>query len=166
MGRQFHIKAPGCDPIIIDLKDNESVTVRISDGPRAFDRPDLPTTFIIDGHRWTDTEFFLLDWSKGEMRLNDSFTVELVEGSSAATPLQKEELYIVPEMHCRFCRKKQSEVRYLIDWSPMASICDKCVETCQQLVDDGKTSKGSDNLIIGSKRAQSLMRRKRKPRKS
>ena len=62
-------------------------------------------------------------------------------------------------MHCYFCGKSQSEVRYLVDWAPMAAICDKCVYACQGLIDERKKSKNSDTLIIGTKRARSLMMR-------
>ena len=165
MGRQFHINMTGRDAVIIDLIENESVSVRIDNPPRAFGCIDAPTNFDISGLRWTDTEHFHLGRHTGEMQINDSFTVKLIEDNQAPTPLERDEKYIAPKMHCDFCRKKQSEVRYLVDWSLMVTICDECVEACQDLIEKRRASKNPETVIIDSTRARSLMKEPR-PRNS
>jgi len=160
MKRQFHIQAPGREPIVIDINDKESVNIRVDTAPTAFGHVG-PSTFRIDGLRWAGKDHFHLGWGAGEFALNDIFSVALVEDNLTATPLEKEERYTAPEKNCLFCHKTQSNVRYLIDSGVLARICDECVAKCQRAIDERKFTTGSDN-VISVKNKKAWWRRKKK----
>lgn len=146
MKKQFHIKAAGRDPIIIDLNGNEGVYIHVDSNPTAFGQDKAPD-FRIDVLRWAETEHFHLGWGGGALTLNESFTVTLVESDAPATPLEKQELYIPPEMACNFCRRKRSEVAYLVQASYLAKICDECIARCQRAIDRRKSTLNPDKII-------------------
>ena len=139
MKKQFHIKYNDQEPVVIDVIDDESITISLDQPPTKFveGKEKIPKTlFRIEGLRWRNDEHFHLGWLEKEITLNDTIKIQLKENDSKATPLIKEEKYIEPEKECSFCHKKSSEVKHLVEKDFMARICDECVKLCQQAIDE------------------------------
>ncbi len=45
-------------------------------------------------------------------------------------------IYVGPPCYCSFCGKGQKEVRTLITGPGAVHICDECVETCTQILEE------------------------------
>jgi ClpX C4-type zinc finger protein len=60
---------------------------------------------------------------------------------------------VEPPLRCSFCSKKQDDVRKLIA-GPSASICDECIEVCNDILDDSLFTKPeSDPAVSAAQRA-------------
>ncbi|MEE8716140.1 MAG: ATP-dependent Clp protease ATP-binding subunit ClpX [Coriobacteriales bacterium] len=44
-----------------------------------------------------------------------------------------------PELHCSFCGKPQSQVAKLVAGPNGVFICDECIETCREMIEEGKS---------------------------
>ena len=141
MKKQFHIKVTGTEELVIDLNDNESVSVHIDNPPIKFQKEDLPLpTIRVDGLRWKDEQHFHLGWMEKNIEIGDEVRIKIVESNKQATLLNKEEEYISPEEKCSFCRKKKSEVEILIEKDFMARICNECVDLAQTAMDEHRNA--------------------------
>jgi hypothetical protein len=136
MKKQFRIQINAEPPLRIDLNANEGVYIRIDNNPAKFaEAGTLLTSFHVEGSRWTEDEYFTLEWGKRTLTPTDRVSIHLVESDEAATPPETEEKYVTPEKECSFCEKKASEVQFLVDGGLMARICDECVKVCQGVIE-------------------------------
>ena len=136
MGRQLHLDRSDCEKLVIDLVDDESVSVQIDCGPKAMWKGDLPLMRLkVDGLRWRDDEHHHRGWIESALDIGDSVVVTIADSNENVSKLTKEELYVEPEKDCVFCRKKSSEVEVLIEKDMFARICKECVATCQEILD-------------------------------
>ncbi len=143
MGRQLHVGRSGSDNLIIDLIEDESVSVQVDCGPEAMWKGDVPLMRLkVDGLRWRDDEHFHLGWLECALDVGDSVTVRILDGNEKTSSPTKEERYVAPEKDCVFCRKKASEVEVLIEKDMFARICNECVATCQEVLEQ-RASDGS-----------------------
>ena len=54
------------------------------------------------------------------------------------------------DLRCSFCDKDQNAVRKLIA-GPRVSICDECVEVCNDIIADDNKSSGAAEIHVGSR---------------
>ena len=141
MGRQLHLERSSFEKLVIDLVDDESVTVQIHCGPKAMWKgDDQPLMSLkVDGLRWRDDEHHHLGWHESALDTGDSVVLKIADSNENASELTKEELYVQPEKDCVFCRKKSSEVEVLIEKDMLARICNECVAVCQEVLDQQKS---------------------------
>jgi len=135
MRKQIHIRASGKESIVIDVLDDESISVDIDTHPNHFLPEPAPPTFAVTGLRWRDGKHYHLGWITQPLNLGESVHIEYSSADAAPTPLVQEKEYIAPENTCSFCGKPASEVEYLVEHSLLARICNACVEICQTEID-------------------------------
>jgi len=137
MRKQLHVTVSGQLTTVIDLHDDEGITVRIDHHPFRVEKQNGPLSIVtIDGGRWRDGKHHNLEWDSQALDPLSSVTLAFVEGDAEATPPTKEELYVRPEKECSFCHKKASSVFTLIEENDLSwsRICDECVDACYDLV--------------------------------
>ena len=116
MGRQLHLDHPNGESLIIDLVDDESVSVQIHCGPEALWKSEMPLMRLkVDGLRWRDEEHHHLGWLDKALSVGDTITVRPTDSDEQPSALSNEELFVEPEKDCVFCRKKATEVDVLIE---------------------------------------------------
>ena len=141
MKKQFHIKITGKEELIIDLNDNESVTIKVDNPPIKFqEKEPLLSRVQVDGLRWTDKQHFHLGWIEQNIEIDDEIRIKLTQSNKSASPLTKDEEYIAPEEECNFCHKKKSEVEHLVEKDYMARICNECVELALNAIEDHRNA--------------------------
>ena len=139
MKKQFQVSVNAGKAIVIDIHDDESISMSVHYPPTKFSEggKDLyKPHYKIDGLRWRDGEHYHLGWLEDELKIGDSITITLKESDEEATPLNKEEKYVAPEMKCSFCDRPANKVKHLVDAGLMARICDECVKLCQEAIDE------------------------------
>jgi len=138
--RQLHIKISDGEPIVIDLRRDESISLHLQnhlvDNPYPNQSaPDSPAVLRLDGGRWTDKKYYILEWPPVPLQGTESISVAFVDAALPAAPRSKDELYVEPEKECSFCHRKRSEVNVLIEgdifWN---RICGDCVHDCLRIV--------------------------------
>jgi hypothetical protein len=75
------------------------------------------------------------DWIDGFRKLGvgDSVTIRIVESESADPPLRKKPQDKDPHTECSFCGLAGNKFRRMVP-GPVVSICNECVEACQQFI--------------------------------
>ncbi len=139
MNKQIQININDKDTIIIDIMDDEKVSISIDQPPTKFTKENEENrqpTIQITGLRWRNGERFHLGWLESTLNSNDKVTIQFKDSSEKPTSLANNEKYIRPEMTCSFCNKKSSEVKYLVKNDFYHCICDECVRTAQKVIDD------------------------------
>ena len=140
MGRQLHLDHPNGESLVVDLVDDESVSVRVDCGPEALWKNEMPLMRLtVDGLRWRNEEHHHLGWLEKALSVGDTITVRLTDTDEQPSALSKEELFVMPEKDCAFCGKKASKVDVLFEKDVMARICNECVASCQQELDERKS---------------------------
>jgi ClpX C4-type zinc finger protein len=129
--RQFQIEMSGAEPLVIDLVENEAITIDIQNNATKFLKAsDQATVFRASGHRWSGSDYFILSWGGRALKIGDSVLIRILEGTLKATPPKEEEKYIEPERDCSFCQRKASEVKELLEANLFTRICNECVVAC------------------------------------
>lgn len=148
MARQLHIRISGNEPIVIDLRRDESISLHLQnhlvDNPnRGQSQPDSPAVLRFNGGRWTEKNYYILEWPTVPLQGTESISIAFVDGTLPATPRSNDELYVEPEKDCSFCHRKSSEVNVLIEgeffWN---RICGDCVYECLRLVSGANSGRG------------------------
>lgn len=141
MKKQFHIKVSGEEKLVIDLVEDESVSVYVDNPPinYAKDKTLLPT-LRIEGLRWRNNQHFHLGWLKKKLNSDDEINIKLMQSDEPSSPITKEQEYIAPEKSCSFCHKKKSEVEVLIEKDFMACICNECTELALKAIENYRNS--------------------------
>jgi len=137
MQKQFHIKIKGKEELVIDLIEDEGVSIQVDNQPTKFDtKAPKNTTIKVTGLRWRDSKHFHLGWLSSELKLGDELSIKLVESERKTSPLSKEEEYIESEAECSFCHKLKSQVECLVEKDFMARICNECVDVAVKAIED------------------------------
>ena len=139
MNKQFHVNINDKDTIIIDIMDDERVSINIDQPPTKFikqNEENRHPTIQITGLRWRNEERFHLVWLNSTLNTNDKVTIQIKDSSKKLTFLVMDENYTRPELTCSFCNKKSSEVKHLVKSDFYHCICDECVRTAQKVIDD------------------------------
>lgn len=139
MNKQIHIHINDKDRIIIDIMDDERVSINIDQPPTKFikeNEENRQPTIQITGLRWRNEERFHLDWLDSTLNTNDKITIQFKGDSEKSASLVKDEKDIKAELVCSFCNKKSSEVKHLVKNDFYHCICDECVMTAQKIIDD------------------------------
>ena len=133
MKKQLHITyAPG-EKLVIDLVDNEAVTVSLHHNPYLKKRS-LPETYLeVSGNRWVSDGMDTIQWLQRPV-LNEQVLVEVKESAEAVSAPESDKRFVEPEPECSFCQKRASEVKVLIAAKLFAHICNECVATCQSVI--------------------------------
>jgi len=172
MTKQFHINVADRDNVVIDVKDDESFSIKIDQPPTKFfkDTEEVRKPYIqVDGLRWRNDDHFHLGWFESELNIDDKITIQILESNEDASQLTKEEKYFPPEKECSFCDKKSSEVKYLIEGNCYNYICEECVDKAQEIINDmGIKVKEGPLFDIISERIRKIeekaLRKLRKPK--
>jgi hypothetical protein len=137
--RQLHVSLSRRRKLVLDVQDNESLTLSLHTAPHLPNHPTSkkgqkrrPPYFTIDGYRWLGKDFYILKWGSTVMRTGDKMSAELVAGQSRATkPRVRKHKH--PLKTCSFCNRKVTEVKHLVEAEYLfARICDDCVRACGQ----------------------------------
>ena len=142
MNKQFHILINDQDPIIIDVIDDKSFYIRISQPPMMFyegSDSEPEANIKISGSRWTSGHY-QLEWLHQHLKTNDKITIQILESDQKPSPLIKDEKFEAPEESCSFCNKKKSEVKLLIKRNDIIYICNECVTACQEVINQHDAS--------------------------
>ena len=137
MKKQFQIFINENEKYIIDLNENEHVSIGVLSNSVLHKSDESPEAFInIDGNRWRDGEMDLLAWKKEVLNTGDEIKIKYKYSEQAPTEIHSDELYVKPEEECSFCFKKKSEVKVLIAAKHFCHICNECVQECMKLVNE------------------------------
>ena len=137
MKKQFHIKVSGEEKLVIDLVEDESVSVYVDNSPTYFKKnKTLLPALRIEGLRWRNDQHFHLGWLERNLNSEDEIKIKLTESEEPPSPLTKEQKYVAPEKDCSFCHKKKSEVDVLVEKNFMARICNECTELAVKAIED------------------------------
>lgn len=172
MPRQLHIRISDGKPIVIELRRDESISLHLQnhllESPhKKQSPPDSPAVLCLDGGRWTNKEYYILEWPPMPLQGTESILIAFVDANLPAAPLSKDELYVEPEKECSFCHRKRSEVSVLIEgdifWN---RICGDCVHECMRIVAaaPGRTAKRL-KPTVGTKARKKKRRSHRNARK-
>lgn len=138
--KQLHVTIDGKKGLVINLDESDVIHIHYQgNAARFLKQGDPETNIAFSGMRWEGNDIFHFDWGGLELQLNDVLTLRIVEGSDIPTPRQ-EKKYVEPEKTCSFCQRPASQLKRLIQGNMFASICDECVDECQQLISASSTS--------------------------
>lgn len=137
MKKQFQITINDSEKYVIDLKENELVSIGISSNtvPNRPDK-DPEASLTINGNRWHNKEMDLLEWNRETLNTGDEIKIKYIYSDREPTEIHSDELYVKPEEQCSFCYKKKSEVNVLIAAKYYSHICNECVQECVKLVEE------------------------------
>jgi ClpX C4-type zinc finger protein len=136
MKNQFHINVLGKEELIIDLNENELVSINISNNPYATKQDNPVKSMCITGNRWHEDEMDILEWKAIELSSGDKISIEINESDIKPSTIYRDDLYVRPEEECSFCMKKESEVKHLIASKIHSNICNECISTCMDLINE------------------------------
>jgi len=135
--KQVIVSAENIEPIVIDVKGDESVSIQVDLPPKNVPGGGKASPMLhVNGLRWRDEEHFHLGWLEKKLSFSEEVNIKLTFSVKEPSILQKEEKYVAPEEECSFCYKKKSEVEILVEKDFMARICNECVELSQNIIEE------------------------------